>query len=177
MTNPQPPSPGSDPPEGEARGGQTPLRVRRANSRDAAGIAWVWVRAWQTSYRGLVPDEYLDALSVDDRLGRWQARLEAGDCTFVIEEYGIAGYCRIVRPDQIASLYVLPERRHGGLGRALLSAALEELGPHSDDVWLWVFKANHAARAFYATFGFAPDGAEGIDPGTGITEIRMRRKP
>lgn len=135
----------------------------------------MWVRAWQASYRGLVPDEYLDALSLDDRLERWRARLEAGDCTFVIDEDGIAGYCRIVKPDQIASLYILPERRHGGLGGALLRAALEELGPTPDDVWLWVFKANQAAQAFYARFGFAADGAEGIDPGTGITEIRMRR--
>jgi GNAT superfamily N-acetyltransferase len=122
-----------------------------------------------------VPDEYLEAISVGDRRERWRARLERGDCAFVIEERGIAGYCRVVKPDEVASLYVLPERRHEGLGSALLSVALDELRPHSDHASLWVFKANHAARAFYAHFGFEPDGAEGVDPGTGLSEIRLRR--
>ena len=69
----------------------------------------------------------------------------------------------------VASLYVLPERRHGGVGAALLSAALDELRPHSAHATLWVFTDNHPARAFYARFGFTPrDGRRGQgDPAAG----------
>ena len=103
--------------------GQTLVaRVRRARVEDAGGIARAWVRAWQVAYRGLVPDEVLDALDVDERRALWRERLEGGDCTFVVEDLGIAGYCRVVPPAEIASLYVLPERRHGGVGSALLAA-------------------------------------------------------
>jgi GNAT superfamily N-acetyltransferase len=148
--------------------------VRRARVEDAGGIARVWARAWQIAYRDLVPDSVLDAIDIDERRDRWVERLEGGDCTFVVEEFGIAGYCRVVVPSDVASLYVLPERRHGGLGTALLTAGLDELRPHSVHATLWVFTGNHPARAFYAKFGFTPDGAARIDEGTGLEEIRLR---
>jgi ribosomal protein S18 acetylase RimI-like enzyme len=148
--------------------------VRRARVEDAGGIARVWTRAWQIGYRDLVPDAVLDAIDVDERRERWIARLESGDRTFVVEDRGIAGYCRVVLPGEVASLYVLPERRHGGLGTALLTAGLEELRPHSPHATLWVFTDNHPARAFYRKFGLTPDGARQIDDGTGLEEIRLR---
>jgi GNAT superfamily N-acetyltransferase len=148
--------------------------VRRARVEDAGGIARVWARAWQVAYRELVPGNVLDAIDVDARRERWVARLKGGDRTFVAEDYGIAGYCRVVVPSEVASLYVLPERRRGGLGTALLAAGLDELRPHSVHATLWVFTDNHPARAFYARSGFTPDGAARVDEGTGLEEIRLR---
>jgi 2-(1,2-epoxy-1,2-dihydrophenyl)acetyl-CoA isomerase len=148
--------------------------VRRARVDDAGGIARVWARAWQIAYRDLVPDAVLDAIDIDARRERWTARLAEGDYTFVVEDYGIAGFCRVVLPGEVASLYVLPERRHGGLGTALLTAGLDELRSHSVHATLWVFTGNHPARAFYTRFGFTPDGAKRTDPGTGLEEIRLR---
>ena len=77
-------------------------------------------------------------------------------------------------PSEVASVYVLPERRHGGIGSAVLAAGLDELRSQSEHATLWVFAENHPARAFYARFGFLPDGAEGVDDGTGLDEIRLR---
>ena len=134
----------------------------------------MWVRAWQIAYRSLVPATVLDGLSVDEKREHWHARLSDGDVTFVAEQFGVAGYCRVVLPDEVASLYVLPERRRGGLGTALLTTALEELRAHSSSATSWVFADNHAARAFYTRFGFTPDGARQLDPGTGLDEIRLR---
>ena len=148
--------------------------VRRARVQDAGGIARVWARAWKIAYRDLVPVAVLDAVDVDARRERWIERLDGGDLTFVFEELGIAGYARVLLPSEVASLYVLPERRGGGIGTALLSAALDELRSHSVHATLWVFTANHPARAFYAKFGFTPDGAVRVDEGTGLEEIRLR---
>jgi GNAT superfamily N-acetyltransferase len=58
--------------------------------------------------------------------------------------------------------------------RALLETALDELRSHAHQARLWIFKENHAGRAFYAQFGFTPDGVKGVDPGTGLDEIRLR---
>jgi GNAT superfamily N-acetyltransferase len=148
--------------------------VRRARAGDAGGIARVWARAWRVAYRDLVPDTVLDAIDLDAKREQWRERLRNGDFTYVVEDRGIAGYCRIVLPREVASLYVLPERRRGGIGSALLETALDELRRHAPHAVLWVFKGNHAARAFYTPFGFTPDGTERIDPGTGLEEIRLR---
>ncbi len=48
------------------------LTVRAASSSDARAIAAVHVRAGQVAYRGLLPDELLDRLSVEDREGSWR---------------------------------------------------------------------------------------------------------
>ncbi|MEM8665797.1 MAG: GNAT family N-acetyltransferase [Pseudomonadota bacterium] len=55
--------------------------------------------------------------------------------------------------DFVDQLYVEPERRRQGLGRALLREAKSS----SDSLSLWVFQQNSAARAFYAAEGFVDD--------------------
>jgi hypothetical protein len=49
--------------------------VRPAEASDAVGLATVHVRSWQATYRGQVPDDYLDRLSVSKREKDWQQRL------------------------------------------------------------------------------------------------------
>ena len=51
--------------------------VRAATPADAAAIAGVHVRSWQAAYRGIVPDEVLDGLSLPDREQRWRSILRA----------------------------------------------------------------------------------------------------
>jgi ribosomal protein S18 acetylase RimI-like enzyme len=145
--------------------------IRRARVEDAPAIARIWVDAWRTSYRGLVPDAVLAALSLAQRVEHWRSRLEVEHTTLVAGE--VDGYCRALPAGgEIASLYVHPDCQGRGLGGALLEAALAEL---PGVVTLWVFTANERARSFYARHGFEPDGAVGHDPVTGLDEIRMAR--
>ena len=51
------------------------MQIRRAKPADAKGIAEVNVASWQAAYRGVLPDSLLDALSVEDKRGRWEARI------------------------------------------------------------------------------------------------------
>ena len=48
------------------------LVIRRARIADAAPIAQVHVQSWRESYRGLVPDGYLDQLSVAGHERQWR---------------------------------------------------------------------------------------------------------
>ena len=40
-------------------------QIRAATSGDAPGIARVQVLTWQQTYRGILPDAFLDALDMD----------------------------------------------------------------------------------------------------------------
>jgi len=44
----------------------TAATIRRATPADARAIAQVRVDAWRVTYRGMIPDAYLDAMTVDD---------------------------------------------------------------------------------------------------------------
>src|SRR4029450_10948436 len=65
------------------------LRVRPATVNDARGIASVQVRAWRAAYAGMVPRDFLDNLSVDEREARWRQNLGGTEAmTCVAEESG-----------------------------------------------------------------------------------------
>ncbi|HEX2931720.1 MAG TPA: GNAT family N-acetyltransferase, partial [Candidatus Binatia bacterium] len=53
------------------------MRVRKAKQGDVPSIAGVHVTAWQACYRGIMPDEFLDRLSVSDREPIWHRELGA----------------------------------------------------------------------------------------------------
>ena len=46
--------------------------LRLANPSDAHGLAEMHVATWQVAYRGLLPDDFLDGLTVAARAERWQ---------------------------------------------------------------------------------------------------------
>ncbi|HET7769339.1 MAG TPA: GNAT family N-acetyltransferase [Chloroflexota bacterium] len=53
------------------------VRVREALRDDAAGIARVHVDSWRTTYRGILPADYLAGLSYAERETLWQRWLDA----------------------------------------------------------------------------------------------------
>jgi hypothetical protein len=54
----------------------TPV-IRVAQLGDAERIGAIQVRAWQATYRGVMPDAYLDELDVDDRAAYWRGQVLA----------------------------------------------------------------------------------------------------
>lgn len=82
---------------------------------------------------------------------------------------GVAAF--IVREGNlIHALYVHPERRRQGVGRALLAQAKAE----TNELRLWVLEANQPARAFYAAQGFE-EATRGLGQGNdeGLPDVLM----
>jgi uridine kinase len=165
------------------------LRVRPATVNDARGIASVQVRAWRAAYAGMVPRDFLDNLSVDEREARWRQNLGGTEAmTCVAEESGgvigwaSVGGCRDedATPElgELWAIYVAPERWRGGVGRALWTWGQQRLAERgAREIVVWVLEANHAARRFYETLGFGapPDRTRMLEiGGARISEIRLR---
>jgi ribosomal protein S18 acetylase RimI-like enzyme len=166
------------------------IAVRRAVEGDAAAIAAVHVRAWQAAYRGLVADEILDGSRIEGRERMWNELLAGGrdaPATTVAEVDGaVAGFCTVAAPSrdddapprtaEIPAIYVDPDHLRRGIGAALLGAALDGLEQGGwERVTLWVFAGNDAARAFYARFGFEPDGTSRLMEAFGASVDRLVR--
>ncbi len=147
-------------------------RIREAVPKDAEAIANVHVRAWQDAYRGQLTDEYLDALTVEDRLEQHRRTLEQPRPdwrTWVADEGGrIVGFAVTgssedadadARTAEVYAIYLEPDRVGTGLGRRLFEHALSDVRDRGFAVaTLWVLETNERARRFYELAGWKPDG-------------------
>jgi len=43
------------------------MQIRKANLTDAKGVAKVQVDSWKTTYKNIVPDEYLNKMTYESR--------------------------------------------------------------------------------------------------------------
>jgi GNAT superfamily N-acetyltransferase len=152
------------------------MTIRTATIDDARAIAEVHVASWLAAYRGLVPDDVLDAQSVDARAAQWDEWLRNGE-TRTLVAGGVDGFVTFWETSgEVAALYVAPDRGRRGIGSALIAAAHSALrAAGRDEAYLWVFEANAPARAFYAGHGYVPDGARMVHEATGAHEIRLYR--
>jgi len=163
--------------------------IRPARVDDAEAIARLHVRSWQAAYRGIVSDEFLDSMSVDQMASRWRQRLEeAATPTLVTERGGeVVGFAHVGpsrddpdsgRGGELYAIYLEPSAWGLGLGRDLLAASrqkLAELGFQA--AMLWVLRDNERARRFYFADGWRLDGAEKPISigGSELVEVRYQR--
>lgn len=162
-------------------------RIRPARADDAGGIGSIHVRAWRAAYAHLMPADYLAALDERDWADRHRARTiapEPGTARWVAEHEGVvvgflvAGPSRDpFEPDaaEIYAIYVDPDRARRGVGKALLSHAVERLrqaGPRR--ATLWVLRDNADARRFYEAMGWRADGSEKSFALPGREDVELR---
>lgn len=175
--------------------------ISRAEADDAAGLAEVHNRAWQTAYRGQMPDAFLDALDLDRRTAMWRTFLETQPPTgtdtsvFVARVEGrIAGWV-LVGPtrdnpfeaadqsrneDNVGEVFAInldPDFFRQGIGTLLMERGvgqLRDLGFRR--ITLWVLDGNSRARSFYDQLGWVHDGAKktGNFGGAELVELRYQ---
>ncbi|WP_395675214.1 GNAT family N-acetyltransferase [Inquilinus sp.] len=141
--------------------------IRRAGVADAAAIAAIHVQAWQESYRGLIPDDYLNRLGVRERTrshARWLEKEGRGASFVAVDGRRPVGFVQCgpgrgaPHPGwgEVYALYLLEEAKGLGHGRALMVAAADHL---AEQGWmpfmLWVLTANFRAFGFYRHLGGA----------------------
>lgn len=143
-----------------------PIVIRRARPGDARGIAEVHVAAWRETYRGIVPDSYLDGLSIDEREVMWRRLETPGHRSFAF--VAVDGTERVVGfasggprrdgPEEYAgelnAIYLLRAAQGHGIGHRLVAAMARELAAREmRSMLLWVFRDNLPARRFYEALG------------------------
>lgn len=167
--------------------------IRPARLRDAHAIADVHVRSWLKAYRGLVPDDVLDRLSVQEREGWWQRAIRhpasPKNRIWLSDQGGrVVGFCSTGpsrdedadsrRVAEVTAIYLEPEAWGRGFGRALFRHAVEALAAQGfQEATLWVLEGNLRTRLFYEAAGWRTDGGrkEKTLTGRALTEIRYRK--
>jgi GNAT superfamily N-acetyltransferase len=142
------------------------LTLRPAISDDAEAVAQLHIENWRNTYRGMMPDWYLDGSITEERMILWKTRLSAianEQQYVVIAEISrkIAGFACILLDEEpewgacLDNLHVLPQLRRSGIGRALFSKVTQWVLTTKPGwpIHLWVFESNINARNFYDSLG------------------------
>ncbi|NMM51093.1 GNAT family N-acetyltransferase [Paenibacillus aquistagni] len=142
--------------------------IRRAEATDAEAIAQVHVASWQSTYRGIVPDIYLDNMSVERRVEYWGSILSKPlyeHELIVLEQQGqVVGFAnggpnreRKYRYDaEIYALYLLQRVQGQGYGKAMVHQLIESFSREGyRSMLVWALKDNPAVQ-FYERLGAKP---------------------
>ncbi|TCI26155.1 N-acetyltransferase [Exiguobacterium sp. SH5S4] len=135
------------------------MQIRKAEPKDAYGIARVRVNGWRTTYRGIVPTEFLLKLSSGSI--EWSEKVRSA-----LSNREISGFVAIVdeeivgfvlygdertgdypdHPNEIYAIYILENHQRNGIGSLLLERAVQTMS--SRGVIIWALELN-PHRAFY----------------------------
>ncbi|TYS88932.1 GNAT family N-acetyltransferase [Rossellomorea aquimaris] len=135
------------------------FRFRKANLQDSPGLAYVHVHSWRTTYKGIVSENYLQSLSIEEREQKWVQILSGTHNTYVCEldDGKIIGFVSFGKErsgeyeGELYAIYLLEEYQGKGIGKELLKIAatrLKEQGCNS--MWIWVLKENPSKYFYYA---------------------------
>ncbi|MCK2217614.1 GNAT family N-acetyltransferase [Actinomadura sp. ATCC 31491] len=159
--------------------------IRSAHPEDAAVIEEVRLATWRVAYRDVMPADHLASLEVRPEVVRNRAEvLRSGRVSGLVAEVrgevrGFALYGPSRDEDvpgmEVYAIYVLPDEFSTGMGRALMTAAVEDLAASGHgEAGLWVLAANARARRFYERFGFTPSGRAKMLPDPPLEEVHYR---
>jgi GNAT superfamily N-acetyltransferase len=163
------------------------MTIRRAAMTDARAIARLHADSWQSAYRGILRDEFLDGPVLEDRRRLWTTRLAdaaRADLLILLDDRAgkIRGFaCAFLDADSewgtcLDNLHVVPELKGKGLGRQLVAEIATEVLQHAARplLHLWAYEQNFVARRFYERLGgvITASQDEPAPDGTRVNAVR-----
>ena len=167
--------------------------LRRATVQDAAAIAAVRIDSWRATYRGMIPDAYLDGMRLEGSTELWTRVLSAPannkTAVFVAEIDGeVVGFAagmflneeKFGLNAELSAIYLQPAAQRAGLGRRLVALVAEAYRTHgASGLLVWVIAGNKGARKFYEQLGaellieqpFNWDGMDLLEAGYGWRDL------
>lgn len=156
--------------------------IRKAELADASGIAKVHVDSWRTTYKGIVPDTYLDNLSYESREQVWMSGIKQNNVYIVEDEdsqivgFASGGKERTGKYEayvgELYAIYLLEGQQMKGLGQKLIQTVVEDLKEKKlNSMLIWALKENPACRFYERLGGKKIDTAEIEIDGKKLSEI------
>ena len=140
------------------------MHIRKASLEDAPAIAKVHVDSWRTTYKGIIPQPFLDKLDYDQRTELWIKNISNPlNQVFVAlnDDEQIVGFATGSKREKnieadaadLTSIYLLEQWQGFGLGKLLLKAVMEDLNEKGFTKAYVEVLAENKSREFYQNYG------------------------
>ena len=140
------------------------MHIRKAILEDAPAIAKVHVDSWRTTYKGIIPQSFLDKLDYDKRTELWINNISNPiNEVFVAlnDDEQVVGFATGSKREKnkeadaadLTSIYLLEQWQGFGLGKLLLKAVMEDFHVKGFTKAFVEVLALNKTRAFYQYHG------------------------
>jgi ribosomal protein S18 acetylase RimI-like enzyme len=141
------------------------ILIREGTEKDAEGLARVHVESWKSTYRGLVPDDYLGSLDPEARARDFRAWFQDPADRFLLAAANLGeqlvGFASggKERGDhepgtgELYAIYLLQEYQRQGIGQKLFSACADRLGRMGYKRLVLYCLAENLHQRFYSALG------------------------
>ena len=148
------------------------MTIRNAEFEDMKRLGHIMSVSFRTAFADLVTQQTLDACAQEENcITLLEGICREGNMRFLIGgDGGMLAWQETTNGAEIVALHSLPESWGTGLGHAMLTEALRQIG--EGPVFLWAFKENKRARRFYEKHGFHWDGTERVSEFGSAVEVR-----
>lgn len=141
--------------------------IRKAKIEDSEIIASLIIRSWQTAYKGLINQEFLDNMNKNEMTKKWTNNIlsqNKDDNIYVYEKnnkiLGIIRFGKVnneedkIHNAEIYVLYVEPKLKRNGIGRKLFKHAENYfINNNNKELIIWCLKGNEPSIKFYKKMG------------------------
>lgn len=144
------------------------IKIRKATLNDIKAISTIKVEGWQSAYKNIISDKYLDNMDITKTIEKNIKNFDRHP--FIVAEVNseVVGFCcydfgNIEELDENADcelrgIYVKPSMKRKGIGRKLIEYVKKEfLKANKEKMILWCLKENYPSREFYKSM----NGIEG----------------
>ena len=138
------------------------MNIREANAEDMELIANLYVMNWKKTYVGLLPDNFLNGLTVNDGINKWQKYLtkEKHRIFVAYENENFLGFSACKEDEELKnclyldSLHVSESSRGKGVGTKLINT----VGSYAyikgyEHMSICIVKGNDNAKRIYEKMG------------------------
>lgn len=152
------------------------MLVRNAEYEDMKQLGHIMAVSFRTAFSDFVSEQTMEACAQEDNcVALLEGIYREGKMHFLMgENSGMLVWQKVQDSAEIVAIHSLPESWGTGLGYALLTEALTQIGDRP--VFLWAFKENKRARRFYEKHGFCRDGTERVSEFDGALEVRYAKE-
>lgn len=140
--------------------------IRKATIDDAEKVAKIKIEGWKTAYRGIIDDNFLDNMDINEEIEKRKNNIENGVDIIVAElNNEIVGFCLYRNyiknlknyPNancELSSLYVKSSLKRKGIGTKLMKYVIQKLQSQGKtQMILSCLKQNYPSRVFYEKRG------------------------
>lgn len=141
------------------------LEIRTLTNNDIIDVAEIKVNGWKTAYKGIIDDEYLNSLNIEEQAKKFKKYIGNDNFAVATQDGKIVGFCRFIYDNSFSSnidyvdceltaIYVHPNFKGKGIGTELFQYVLNKFNnQNKSKMILWCLADNINSINFYKHMG------------------------